>query len=251
MALRLLHITDTHLHSDPDARLRGVNTVSSLRSVLAEAAGNSHQPDLIVATGDLSQDETAGAYRNFRNILAPLGVPVWCVPGNHDAPPLMNGPLEAPPCHLGGVAVQPPWCLVMLDSFVAGDHGGSLSAAALDHLRETLREHRELHALIAVHHHPLPVGSRWLDALGLRNSAAFFDVLDDAPNVRVVLSGHVHQEADLNRGGVRFLSTPSTCFQFMPNRERFAVDTRPPGCRWLDLMDSGSIATEVIWVPQE
>jgi hypothetical protein len=37
----------------------------------------------------------------------------------------------------------------------------------------------------------------------------------------------------------------------MPNRERFAVDTRPPGFRWLDLLDSGSIDTEVVWVPQE
>lgn len=249
--MRVLHITDTHLHSDADARLRGVNTVKSLQSVLAAALANPRKPDLIVATGDISQDETAGAYRNFHRILAPLGLPVWCVPGNHDAPALMAQPLDEAPCHFGGVAVRPPWCLIMLDSYVAGDHGGNLSAQSLDQLRRTLREHRALYALIAVHHHPLPVGSRWLDALGLRNSAALFDILDDAPNVRAVLSGHVHQQADLERGSVRFLSTPSTCFQFMPNRERFAVDTRPPGFRWLDLDGTGTIATEVVWVPQE
>jgi Icc protein len=249
--LRLLHITDTHLHADPGGELRGVNTFQSLQSVLTAALTDPRRPELIVATGDLSQDETSGAYENFRRIVAPFGLPVFCVPGNHDAPMLMGEPLNSAPIQLGGVAVRPPWCLIMLDSFVAGDHGGALSTRALSQLRDSLREHRDLHVLVAVHHHPLPVGSRWLDALGLRNSSAMFDILDDAPNVRAVLSGHVHQEADLQRGSVRYLSTPSTCFQFMPNRERFAIDTQPPGFRWIELQNSGDISTEVVWVPQQ
>ena len=248
--MRLLHITDTHLHADPGGELRGVNTFQSLQSVLGTALADPYRPELIVATGDISQDETAGAYENFRRILAPCGLPTLCVPGNHDAPGRMSEPLDEAPIQLGGVAVRPPWCLIMLDSYVSGDHGGALSPAVLSQLRDSLREHRELHTLIAVHHHPLPVGSRWLDELGLRNVSALFDVLDDAPNVRAVLSGHVHQAADLQRGDVRYLSTPSTCFQFMPNRERFAIDTRPPGFRWVDLQNSGAIDTEVVWVPQ-
>jgi Icc protein len=61
----------------------------------------------------------------------------------------------------------------------------------------------------------------------------------------------VHQASDLSRNGVRFLTTPSTCFQFLPAADNFAVDTRPPGYRWLDLMADGTVATEVVWVDSE
>ena len=45
------------------------------------------------------------------------------------------------------------------------------------------------------------------------------------------------------------MSTPSTCLQFLPNSDSFAVDSRPPGYRWVDLMANGRIDTEVVWVP--
>jgi 3',5'-cyclic-AMP phosphodiesterase len=61
-------------------------------------------------------------------------------------------------------------------------------------------------------------------------------------------SGDVHQESDNLRNGVRYLTTPSTCFQFLPRVDNFGVDVRPPGFRWLDLMPDGSIESEVIWV---
>ena len=45
------------------------------------------------------------------------------------------------------------------------------------------------------------------------------------------------------------MSTPSTCAQFLPGSEFFALDERPPGMRWIELYDDGSIETEVSWVP--
>ena len=119
--MRLLHITDTHLHADRETRLRGVNTYDTLASVLDRAMEDARPPQITVATGDLSQDETTGAYENFCEAVSRIGTPVWCVPGNHDAPELMTGPLSAGPCRFGGVSVNSPWCIVMLDSFVAGD----------------------------------------------------------------------------------------------------------------------------------
>jgi Icc protein len=44
------------------------------------------------------------------------------------------------------------------------------------------------------------------------------------------------------------MSTPSTCAQFLPSSEFFALDERPPGMRWIELCDDGSIETEVTWV---
>ncbi len=245
--LRLLHITDTHLFAEADGRLRGVETWRTLSRVLDCAAANPRPPAAILVTGDISQDESRGAYRNFRSLLSPLGVPVWCVPGNHDAPGFMGEAL-GPPFQVGGIADCAGWRVLLLDSYIPDDHGGRLAPGELEWLDAMLREHRDRPVLLAVHHHALPLKSRWLDALGLYNAGELFEIIDRAPQVRCVVAGHVHQASDLVHNGVRYLTTPSTCFQFLPAADTFAVDTRPPGFRWLDLASDGSVETEVVWL---
>lgn len=247
-ALRLLHITDTHLFEEPDGRLRGVDTYRTLARVLARARADARPAGAVLATGDLSQDETRGAYGHFRNLLAPLGIPVWCLPGNHDAPLLMGETLAATPFHVGGAMVAANWCVLLLNSYIPGDHGGRLSPNQLAWLEAMLHEHRDHHVLVAVHHHVLEVKSRWLDELALYDAEDLLAVIDRSPQVRCVVAGHVHQASDTTRNGVRYLTSPSTCFQFLPAVDSFAVDVRPPGFRWIDLMPDGSIATEVVWV---
>ena len=99
-----------------------------------------------------------------------------------------------------------------------------------------------------MHHHPLPMGSTWLDGVALRDAAEFWRAIDESPHVKAVICGHVHQATDRQRNNVRFMSTPSTCAQFLPGSEFFALDDRPPGLRWLELAPDGRIETEVAWV---
>ena len=73
---------------------------------------------------------------------------------------------------------------------------------------------------------------------------------DANTNVRAVICGHVHQASELRRGRVQFWSTPSTCAQFLPKSEFFALDERPPGLRWLELHPDGRVTTRVEWVRQ-
>ena len=68
--------------------------------------------------------------------------------------------------------------------------------------------------------------------------------------MRAIAWGHVHQSFDGLRHGVRLLATPSTCAQFLPNADNFAVDRRPPGYRTLELRADGTLLTEVVWVEQ-
>src|SRR5690606_30743830 len=115
-------------------------------------------------------------------------------------------------------------------------------------LRETLREHRNQHVLVCLHHHPIRMQSEWLDHVGLRDADAFLGAIREHSNVRGVLWGHVHQSLDSFIHGVRFMATPATCAQFLPGSAEFALDNRPPGYRFLELMADGSMATEVCWL---
>lgn len=247
-ALRILHITDPHLHAQRDARMRGVNTDDTLVATLNHALANAHQPDAILATGDIVQDETRAGYERFRDLTAPLGLPVYCLPGNHDVPDLMRDILARPPFQFCGVARHGNWSLVMLNTFAADDAGGYLAPEELRVLDHALANSRDGHCLIALHHQPVPMGSRWLDGVALRNPDEFLAVCDRHSHVRGIVWGHVHQASDGERRGVRLMSTPSTCAQFKPASDHFALDTRPPGYRWLDLHADGSITTSVVWV---
>lgn len=245
--MRILQFTDPHLYGNAGGNLRGVETDSSLRSVLDHAfARGSDDYSAILVTGDLVQDDPTG-YLRFKSIFAGQRAPVLCLPGNHDEPEAMRHSLAQHPFHYCGTHAIGAWQIIMLDSYDPGHVGGRLSREELNRLDAALR-HSSAHAMVCLHHHPVDTGSRWLDGIGLANRDDFWRVLDAHANVRAVMWGHVHQSHDSERNGVRLLGTPSTCAQFLPKSERFAIDTSPPAYRSLDLAGDGGIRTEVIWV---
>lgn len=248
----VLQISDTHLQAAADSRMRGVPTYQTFLAVLAHAQHDRRwPPDAILATGDIVQDESRAGYVRFRETLEPLDVPVLTVPGNHDDPRLMSELLDSAPFQFCGEHRLGGWSLILLSTFLPGADKGEVGATRLSSLRAALGAHAGRHTLVCMHHHPLPMDSAWLDGVSLRDSGAFWEVVDAAPNVRGVVCGHVHQVADRQRGRVRFLSTPSTCAQFLPRSEHFAIDTRPPGMRWLTLLPDGAIDTQVEWTAGE
>jgi Icc protein len=250
-AVVLLQVTDTHLHAALDSRMRGVTTQETFLSVLKHVQGDRRwPPDGILATGDIVQDESRAGYERFRDTLGSFGVPVYCLPGNHDDPALMAKLLTQPPFQLLGEARLESWTLLLLNTFLRGEDAGNLGREQLAALEESLSAHRDRHVLIAMHHQPVPMGSAWLDGVGLRDAEEFLATVDRHPQVRGVLWGHVHQEFDQRRGEVRYMSTPSTCSQFLPDSEYFALDDRPPGLRWLALTPDGEIETEVDWAEE-
>lgn len=245
--VRLTHLTDPHLYGNGSEALRGIATLPSLEATLANARQHDWPPDALLITGDLVQDDPAG-YVHFRRLFGGLGLPVLCLPGNHDEPEAMRRELDGAPFVIGGTVDLGVWRIVLLDSTIAGSASGRLSADSLATLESALAAAAPRHALVCLHHHPVPMDSRWLDRVGLQNAAEFFDVIDRHPNVRGIVWGHVHQSYDALRKGVRLLATPSTCAQFLPHSEQFAVDRRPPGYRTLELKADGSILTDLIWL---
>lgn len=247
--IRLLQFTDTHLMADPDARLRGVRTLASLEACLAHARRRHLPADLVVVTGDLVQDDPRG-YGTLELLLDGLGVPVLLIPGNHDVPDELRRRLSHEPFQVGGARAVGSWALVMLDTWYAesGDGEGQLGADELARLAATLDAHRDRHTLVCLHHPPVSMEARGLDALGLLDAAPFMTVIARYPQVRGVAWGHAHQSLDLYRGAMRLMCTPATCMQFKPRDPGFVVDDRPPGYRVIDLHDDGGIATEVVWL---
>jgi len=242
--IRLLQLTDPHLFADAAGALRGVVTQDSLEVVLRHAQAEVAAADALLLTGDVVNDDPGG-YATVRTLLGGLGRPVWCLPGNHDDPQVMRRELAAEPFHVGGHHDLGAWRVIMLDSCAPGQAHGWLAGGELARLEAALAGAGARHVLVALHHHPIPMGSRWIDSVALRNPEALFALTDPHPNVRGIVWGHVHQQHDSLRRGVRMLAAPATSAQFLPQAERFAIDPAPPGYRCLTLHADGRIETEV------
>lgn len=245
--LQLVQFTDPHLFADPAGRLRGVPTLPSLQATLAAAQVDIAASHAILATGDLVQDDPGG-YAHFRAAFGALGRPVLCIPGNHDDVPAMQAALATAPFQIGGLHDAGHWRIMLLDSTVAGHTGGHLDDAELARLLQGLRSAGDRHVLVCLHHHPAPLHSRWLDQVGLANGSELLALLHDFPNARAVVFGHVHQACDMDLRGLRLIATPSTCSQFKPHTDEFAIDTRPPAWRVLRLHADGRIETRLNWL---
>jgi len=246
--VRILQVTDPHLYAEADGSLRGTVTADSLNAVVNHIGQQKWPADFVAVTGDIVQDDSAGAYARFKDLLAPIGLPVHCIPGNHDVPALMQAALSGSPWHYCEAFVIGDWQIIGVDSHLEGDAGGTVSKEELSRLRQTLVNTNAPHAAVFLHHPPLQVGSRWLDSVGLHNAQEFLDVITAAGNVRTVVFGHVHQAFDEMYESIRIMGTPSTCAQFKPREDKFELDNTPPAYRRISLVPDGSIDTELMWL---
>lgn len=242
--LAVVQITDTHLMSARDVDQRGWLTAHSLEAVLAAVSAEG-VPDLVLATGDLAEDTSANTYALIERMFAQCAAPVWSLPGNHDDPARVRalpGPGSAQRPGYGDLG---GWRFVLLDSHVPGEVGGRLGREQLTALDELLRQASERPTLVAVHHPPLSLGSPWMDGMSLEDGPELLALLEGHPQVRVLLFGHAHQAFEAQRDALQILGAPSTCYQFLPGAERFALDDATPGWRRLWLYPDGRVESRV------
>lgn len=243
--LNLLQITDTHLFADADKSLLGINTLASFRAVLRQVKADNLPLDLVVVTGDISQDDSAHSYLTFAREISALGVPCVWLPGNHDDIEVMNAALHYPQLSSAKHIISQQWQIIMLNSQLGGFARGYLAKAELQQLELLLERHADKHTLICVHHHPIAVGSTWLDQHILENGEELLAQLSRYPNVKGVIWGHVHQDCESEHNGIKLLATPSTCVQFKPHSSEFAIDAQGPGYRYLQLHASGELSHQL------
>lgn len=244
--ISILHFTDTHLCADAELRLYGINTYNTFQDTVRRAIAECGVPDFVLVTGDISQDGSPDSYNHFLSIVSGLAVPVYYLPGNHDSPPVMLQQLSGSGLVRGERAFfRQAWQFILLNSCVEDCVEGCLNEHELAMLDERLELYPKHNTLVCLHHNPVTLDSPVFTEIGLNNSEDLFAVLDDYPQVKGILWGHVHQEYASEHDGVKLLATPSTCFQFPPKMSRFALDPLPPGYRSIKLHLDGTIESTV------
>lgn len=242
---RLIQLTDSHLLANPEALFRGINPRHTLRAVVADALQKRGSSDVLLATGDLAQDGSSQAYTAFIELTQGLARDMIWVPGNHDEAAQM----QQCPAALNRTWLDVPgWRLICLNSAVLGKAHGALDAQQWQHLETALAQADGRNVLVVLHHHLVPCGSAWMDRLMVHAAEAARQRLQQYPAIKAVLCGHIHQTLEKKEAGIHYLGTPATSVQFLPQQVEFALDTRPPGYRWLHLWPDGTLHSEVAYL---
>ncbi len=248
--IKVIQITDLHLPEHDGDTLAGAKTLSTFQQTIKKIKEDSLPADLIIATGDIVQNATSPhGYETFREHIEPLGIKTLVIPGNHDDSEILKNTLKDGLISFTPHFIMDNWQFIMLDSSIPHAVNGHLKPDDLDEVDRLLTENPNLHTLIAMHHQPMPIGCRWLDICengAIDNGNELFSIVEKHDNAKIVTWGHVHQDFISSRNNVHLLGTPSTCIQFKPRQIDFCLDKVPPGYRWIELEENGSIASGVV-----
>lgn len=224
--MRVLHVTDTHLTAarDPDA---GDDAVARLVAALDGIV----PVDVVVHTGDITEDFSLEGTRRVAELLAPLAPHVVAVPGNHDRPSVVAQIFPITDVDVDG------WRILGVSSVVEDEIDGTIDAG---HVAELIDERSDRPNTLLAIHHPLRSNSThpWFQLHGADELLA---VVAARPQVRAVISGHTHEPLDVTVDGVRLISGPSTWYPITHHGETWIKGQGRTGVQLLDLGGDGSV----------
>lgn len=236
----LCQISDMHIKANGKLAYGIVDTAAMLRQCVAHILQLPQRPDAVIATGDLVDYGRTDEYALLRELLAPLTMPLYLMPGNHDDRDALRA---AFPEHAYLRQWQPfvqyaidahPLRIVALDSVVHGAGGGDLCERRLQWLDETLTAAADRPTLVALHHPPFVTGIGHMDrvALSERGKAGLAQVIARHPQVERVISGHLHRPITVRFAGTVATTCPSPAHQVALDIAPDAADDyimEPPG----------------------
>lgn len=222
--LRFIHISDTHIHSDPtyNSRYATYTPQVGMQGLIKALAELPFRADFILHSGDIVYDPDIEMYAHARRELSKLGLPLYYVCGNHDSSegiqrflmdrtdltPKLNYTFE-----VNGVQ------FIVLDSNDTSRvtvPAGYVSEDQLAWLEGLCTADDARPLVVATHHNVLPSGVPWLDGyMRTANGEALHAVLVKAQHrLRGVFHGHIHQPVDQYSDGVLYSAAASPWCQF-------------------------------------
>ena len=252
----LCQISDLHIKPDRKLAYRKVDTATMLERCVARILALPQVPDVVIATGDLVDFGTEAEYRLLRGLLAPLTMPLYLLPGNHDAREGLRAVFDdhaylrqwAP--FVQYAIDDHPLRIVALDTVVPGQGGGALCAERLAWLERTLAAQPWRPTVVALHHPPFATGIGHMDRVGLAGIDDLAEVIARHPQVERLIAGHLHRPIVARFAGTVATVCPSPAHQVALDLDPQAPDDfvmEPPAFQ-LHRWDGRTLVTHTAYV---
>lgn len=218
----LVQLSDTHILAPGHLLDKRVDTAAALRMAVQRVNSLQPAPLGVLLTGDLVDAGSPESYQHLRQLLEPLTVPVWLMPGNHDERASLRAafPEHTYLQHVtrGGFIQYtidlPGLRLVALDTVVPGAAHGALCEHRLTWLEDTLAAAPDTPTLLAMHHPPFLTHIGHMDAMGLLQGVeAFNEIVARHRQVERIVCGHIHRSIQCQVAHAVAITVPSTAHQ--------------------------------------
>lgn len=243
----IAQITDTHIVPKDQAWLQmpATDVSDRLRLVVEQLNKLFPSPDVLLLTGDTIDTGGKEAYQHLKEILKPLSMPIYVIPGNHDNREEMrvafsNEPYMPQTGFIQYVIDAYPVRLIALDTHVPHEDYGLFCKERLNWLETKLKENPSKPTLIFMHHFPIKVGRKCFDDMICRVGENFEKLIQSSPHVLGIVAGHYHKMgAALFGGKICFIApsvAPSHYFATDEDRHVTAIDLVSPSFslhRWM------------------
>jgi len=246
----------THWKGEPSTE-----TAARLSRAIAYLNGLHPRPDAVLFSGDAADKGDGESYRYFRELVQPLQIPLYVIPGNHDNREEMrkhfNDHPYIPAQGLFNYAVEDfPVRLIGLDTHVAGEDFGCVSAESVSWLEETLGKVPDKPSLLFMHHPPVKVGAKIFDSkYNCFCDPAFEKLLRKSGSCLGIAAGHYHYLCASSFGGKSCFVAPSLApahyFAHPDDTDPDALELDDPAVtlhRWLG---GGALATHVVRLKED
>lgn len=252
----IAQISDLHVMRAGALAHGRFDTAATLARCVAHLRTLRRPPDVVLATGDLCDNGEPEEYERLRALLAPLAMPLYLIPGNHDRRAALQSafpghgylPPRGAPFHY--VVDDHDVRLIALDTLVEGEDGGTLDAEQVRWLDGVLAAAPQKPALVFMHHPPVASGMRRIDGIALDagSTARLADVVRRHPQIRRIVCGHVHRGLQAHWMGTLVSVCPSTAYQIdldLAAGEFSPSHTEPPAYQMHDARASGFVTHTV------
>ena len=257
--LVIAQISDLHVGRRGERLFGHIDTGERLRYCVEAISRLPLPPDALVASGDLVNRGTAEEYGFLRELLAPLSMPVFLMPGNHDERSALRAaffdhhylPAQG---HLCYSTVIGELRLIMLDTVVPGQDRGALDTLQLEWLERELTE-KDGPVVLFMHHPPCETGIAYMDRIGVAadDAARFGALVARFGQVQRVCCGHVHRAIATRWCGTLVGVCPSSAFQYCadPREEAAALVTGEQPAYQLHFWTGGRLITHTLQIGPE
>jgi len=219
----LIQITDTHVVPPGEVLYGSIDTKRHLEETVGQINRMQPTPDAVMFTGDLVETGDLPGYRHFIDIIKPLKMPVWVIPGNHDDPAVMREAFAATSCFpvadetFQYTVEDLPFRILALNSRSEGTELPEFSDDKLAWLGAELAR-SDKPVLLAIHHPPMKTGIELIDMGGAEWYQGMKSLIARHPQVKLVICGHCHTDLSGRIGQVPVYMAPANSHQLIATR---------------------------------
>ena len=213
----IVQISDTHISEPDPSEPHTLERISVLKSFVEHVRQMDEAPDLILHTGDVSQNGKPEEYEIVRSIMKNSDVPVYFALGNRDLDVNLKVALKG----LGGAKLVNGFLIYSIDGFPVrliamdtqkrNDRIGTTCSVRLGILEKMLKEQPDIPTAIFMHHpaFQVPTSEYPFQFSDPSTADAFLHLVENNKQIVQLFCGHMHRQFSVQLKTCEASITPS------------------------------------------